>query len=68
MKPTLQPVDDSSESVSATPASMDDEASRMSIGMSEDSQPVYGPSTRDDSNSRLGFGSMKLGMYIFSLP
>ena len=61
MKPTLQPVDDESRSVTATPVSADDEASRMSIGMSEDSQLVYGPSTREDSNSRLGFGSMKLG-------
>ncbi|XP_045162235.2 RNA-binding protein 25-like isoform X2 [Mercenaria mercenaria] len=56
MKPTLQPVDESSRS--AGEASADDEASRMSIGYSEDSQqPVYGPNAREDS--RLGFGAMK---------
>lgn len=57
MKPTLQPVDESSQS--ATEVSMDDETSRMSMGYSEDSmQPVYGPNAREDS--RLGFGAMKL--------
>lgn len=59
MKPTLQPIDESSQS--AGEASGDDEASRMSIGYSEDSQqPIYGPpNARDDS--RLGFGAMKFG-------
>ncbi|KAL4237430.1 putative RNA-binding protein 25 [Mactra antiquata] len=56
MKPTLQPIDESSQS--NTEMSADDEASRMSMGYSEDSmQPVYGPNTRDE---RLGFGAMKL--------
>lgn len=58
MKPTLQPVDESSQS--AGEGSADDEASRMSVGYSEDSQqPVYGPNAREDS--RLGFGAMKFG-------
>lgn len=62
MKPTLQPVEDSSRSNSASPVTADDgEESRLSIVMDEDSsQPVYGPS-REDSNSKLGFGSLKFG-------
>lgn len=55
MKPTLQPVDESSQS--SLGASADDEASRLSMGMNEESQ--HPPSSREDS--RLGFGAMKLG-------
>lgn len=54
MKPTLQPVDESSQSLGAVSA--DDEASRMSLGINEESQHM--PSRED---SRLGFGAMKLG-------
>ena len=63
MKPTLQPVDESSQSVSETPRSVDDDASRMSIGVSEDSQQLHGHNVvkQEDSNSRLGFGTLKLG-------
>lgn len=53
MKPTLQPVDESSQSSGGVSA--DDEASRMSMGVNDDSS--HGP--REDS--RLGFGAMKLG-------
>ncbi|XP_052767394.1 RNA-binding protein 25-like [Mya arenaria] len=57
MKPTLQPVDESSQS--SAHGSVDDESSRMSLGMlNEESEHSFGPS-RDDS--RLGFGAMKLG-------
>lgn len=61
MKPTLQPVDESSQS--AGEVSADDELSRMSMGFSEDSQQVYGASGKDES-SRLGFGAMKFGSNI----
>ena len=66
MKPTLQPVEDSSRSNSASPVTADDgEESRLSIAMDEDSsQPVNGPS-REDSNSKLGFGSLKFGKPAF---
>jgi len=58
MKPTLQPVDESSQS--SAPGSVDDEASRTSLSlmMNEESQHSIGPSRED---SRLGFGAMKLG-------
>ena len=68
MKPTLQPVEDSSRSNTASPMTQDDgDASRLSIVMDEDTnsqQPVYGPMHREDSNSKLGFGSLKLGKLI----
>ena len=69
MKPTLQPVEDSSRSNSASPLTQDDgEESRLSIVMDEDSsQPVYGPMHREDSNSKMGFGSLKFGKYKFGV-
>jgi len=60
MKPTLQPVDESSQSSGAVSA--DDEASRMSLGVNEDSQHA---ASREDS--RLGFGAMKLGTTVILL-
>ena len=61
MKPTLQPVEGSSRSNSASPITADDgEESRLSIAMMDDdsSQPMNGPSRED---SKLGFSSLKFG-------